>query len=322
MPTLHKTRTSPKDFFLYLGVIVTLYVSAISLLRLLFETINTIFPDPLEFRGGFSSGSLRAAIAALIVVFPLYVFLSWYTEYDYKKHPEKREISIRKWLVYLTLFVAGITLVVDLIVLIDRFLEGDLTTRFVFKVFAVFFVSAAVFGYFIYNLRRDTGSRNNYLKVFAWGASIVVLASVVGGFFVIGSPATQRQLRFDNRRVDDLQSLQWQIIRFWQRKGNLPENLNELEDPIIGFQVPLDPENGEIYGYEKVSDLTFKLCADFNLPSGHRVGKNTPPSPYPKALPSREWVENSWEHKDGRVCFERTIDPELYPPIQEQEFLR
>ena len=82
----------------------------------------------------------------------------------------------------------------------------------------------------------------------------------------MGSPFTLRMKRFDERRVSDLQNIQYQIVNFYQRKGELPNRLDELEDPISGFILPRDPNpasfvgyNPGVYGYIKVSDLSFKL---------------------------------------------------------------
>ena len=41
-------KTSPRDFFLHLLAIITLYLSAVALATLLFQYINLAFPDQLE----------------------------------------------------------------------------------------------------------------------------------------------------------------------------------------------------------------------------------------------------------------------------------
>lgn len=311
-----KIKTTPKDFFLHLAVFTTLYVSSISLLRLLFEIINTVFKDPLEYSFGFSSGSLRAAIASLIVVFPLYLFLSRLNYKWLSLEPAKAELWIRKWLIYLTLFVAGGTATVDLIMLINRFLEGDLTTRFILKVLVVFVVAGAIFGYFMYDLRREIGSQKNRMKILAVAASAAVLLSIVGGFFVVGSPKTERLRRFDEERVSDLQNIQWQVINYWQSKEALPEELEDLEDSISGFVVPTDPETEDRYEYNTTAGLSFNLCATFTLESeGIQTYDGVP---RPRSIDIKEQAlglpSALWEHDSGRVCFDRIIDPELYPP--------
>ena len=317
-----KSKTSPKDFFLYLSVIVTLYVSAISLLRLFFEMIDTAFPDPLSYSHGFYDGTLRGAIASLIVIFPLHIFLSCLWNKNMRREPEKRELWVRRWFTYLTLFVAGVTLAVDLILLIDHFLGGDLTARFTLKVVAVFLTAGAIFGYFIYDLRREVAKVDKRLKIFAWSSGIIILASLILGFVIIGSPWQARLRRFDEQRISNLQEIQWRVVDFWQRNRKLPESLETLKGDLYAggnvFQV--DPETGQQYEYRRVADLKFELCGKFSTDS-KEIGSFS--NKYPKAAPVPAGVSGpavagvkgneSWEHAIGRACFERVIDPALYP---------
>ena len=169
--------------------------------------------------------------------------------------PAQENLGIRKWLTYLTLFVAGVTIITDLIMLINTFLGGEITARFAFKVLAVLIVAGVAFSYYLYDLRRDVGQKSSKMKMLVWVVSFGVLASIVGGFFIMGSPFTLRMKRFDERRVNDLQNIQYQVVNFYQRKGSLPNNLDELKDPIAGFNIPLDPDTNASYEYEK-----FRTC--------------------------------------------------------------
>lgn len=310
---------TPRDFFTHIGIIVTLYVSAISLMALLFQIIDILHPDPLfGYVDPYSSG-IRWAIASLIIIFPLFIFLSWLMERQYVANPEKRTLGIKRWLTFLTLFVAGATIATDLIVLINSFLGGEISLRFILKVLAVFVVAGFVFGYYIWDLRRTgqtaTVRPNSKQKIFAIAVGLLVIASVIYGFIVMGSPTTQRLMRFDATRTNDLQIIQWEIINFWQQKRILPNQLADLNDAISGFSVPPDPEaeKGKKYEYRKISTLSFELCADFNLESRYSSDKNSRVIPDMSGFgPGIE--QNNWQHAEGPVCFERVVDPELYPP--------
>ncbi len=298
--TLSKPKTSPKDFFLHIGAMLTLYVSAISLINLLFDVINVAFPDALQTYTDPYSYSLRLSVAALIVLYPLYLTLMRFIRVDGEAHPEKRELGVRKWLTYLTLFVAGAAVVIDLITLINTFLGGEITTRFVLKVLTVLVVAGMVFGYYLYDLRVTQTVNLKVVRAFRYGTLAVVLISIVGSFFVIGSPMQQRDLRFDERRVSDLQTIQWQIINHWQQKGELPKALTDLEDSISGFKVPAGPQPGEMYEYvlsQKAN--SFALCTTFATQSSKANGY------YPQG--------ENWNHGMGKVCFDRVIDEDLYP---------
>lgn len=150
-----QTKTGPKEVFLNLLVIVTLYVSVISFIALLFQYISYLYPDRLNFYFNNISNQIRLSSAALIVVFPVFIFLSWLIGKDLATNPSKRELKSRLWLIYLTLFISAITIIVDLVTMIYNFYSGDLTIQFFLKILVIFVVAGAVFGYYAWELKRS-----------------------------------------------------------------------------------------------------------------------------------------------------------------------
>ena len=296
-------KTSPKDFFLHLLAILTLYFSAGAFLTLVFQYINVLLPDVLESfysRQGIAS-AIRWAISTAIIVFPVYVWATWFLNKDYHTTPLKRNLWIRKWLVYFTIFVAAGIIIGDLIVLINNFLEGELTVRFILKVIAVLFVAGSVFGYYLSDIRNPKSRGRKILSYVVIG--IMALAIVVG-FFMVGSPAEERLHRFDQQRISHLQFIQSEVLNYWINKEALPDTLDDLQDDIRGTIAPQDPQTGEDYTYNALRGTTFELCANFALSS---IGDEER-----FARPFEKGLSQNWEHKDGLVCFERTIDPDFY----------
>jgi hypothetical protein len=62
---------------------------------------------------------------------------------------------VRRWLTYLTMFVAASILIGDVISLVYTVLGGELTVRFVLKVLTVGAIAGSVFGYYMWDLRGD-----------------------------------------------------------------------------------------------------------------------------------------------------------------------
>lgn len=152
------------------------------------------------------------------------------------------------------------------------------------------------------------------MKIFVGIITVVVAAAIVAGFFVMGSPKTERMRQFDEQRVGALQTIQSQVVFFWQQKGVLAASLDELKDPLGGWTAPRDPETGAAYEYKKTGDLSFELCATFLLPTAALTGA-------PQVCPENvgycgdgsEFYYHEWKHTAGRHCYSRTIDPALYP---------
>jgi Domain of unknown function (DUF5671) len=319
LPFQKPAHSTPKDVFQHLLMIVTLYISVVSLIALLSNYIDVLFPDLLNNDYQGTLDGIRMSSSTLLVVVPVFIPMSWLIHKEFVQEPEKHEMKIRKWLVYLTLFIASITIIIDLIRLIYNFYSGDLTTKFLLKVVVVLLVTGAVFGYYFWDLKGNS-LKSKMPKTFAWGVSGVVLISIIAGFFIVGSPMKQREIRFDEQRVTDLQNIQNSLINFWTQKDKLPDNLDSLRDSISGFVPPVDPETGKPYDFKIVSPLSFNLCADFHWPSldqsfGASKGGVSPTPVYPMGYYGGG-ADQNWSHQGGSQCFSRTIDPTLYKPAK------
>ena len=306
-----KPKATPKDFFLWLGAVVTLYASIGALITLLFQYIDYAFPDPLQNYVDPFNTAISFAMASLIVLVPASVILFRLIRSDIARDPSRNEVWVRRWALVLTLFLAGALVIGDLIALINTFLNGDLTTRFILKVAVVLLVAGLAFFHFLADLRGYWNAHHARANMVGIAAGVLVLAAIVSGFLIIGSPSTQRLLRADQQKVGDLQTIQWQVVNYWQQKQKLPAVLTDLEDPISGFTVPTDRETGVAYEYRVTSSNAFELCATLNKKSIAQPANGSIAKPIMYGGIEGE----NWQHEEGRQCFERTIDPERYPPI-------
>lgn len=297
---MENNKISAKDFFLHLGSMVALYAVSISFLNLIFRIINKAFPEVnynIYAWGGGSEMSLP--VATLIVVFPIFIIISRFVHKIYEVNPEKKDIWIRRWLTYVTLFVAGIVLTVDLVMVLYKFLDGqDLTVAFLLKALAVLAVASCVFGFYLQDIRDKVSAKSR--KIWAGAIAIIILASIILGFGVLGSPKTQRLLKQDNQKIIDLQNIQWQVINYWQVNGRIPE---KWEDMMI------DVQTGSSYLYKKTGELNFELCAAFNRSS---LDNSSYAAREIFIKPGLRQNEN-WSHPAGDYCFGRSIDPIAYP---------
>ena len=148
---------SAREAFLYLVLFASLYVAAWNLGRLLFDLINHAFPDPADPQYAVQrlGSSIRWATASVIIAFPVFLFVARHLARELARNPVKRLSAVRRWLTYLTLFIAAVALVGDLIALVYRLLGGELSLRFVLKVLVVGVIAGGVFGYYLGELRRE-----------------------------------------------------------------------------------------------------------------------------------------------------------------------
>lgn len=146
---------SAREAFIYLLLFVCLYISAFSFGSLMFEFIEGWFPDALKSWQDYSVESVRMSSASLIVAFPLFLWLTRLTVKAIKSDPDKRSSKIRKWLTYITLFVAASFIIGDLITLFFNLFGGELTVRFLLKVLTVLVIAGLIFGYYLWDLKKE-----------------------------------------------------------------------------------------------------------------------------------------------------------------------
>ncbi len=302
-------KETARDTFLHLLAAAMIYLSVIGFITLWWQIINFLVPDKLNPQG-FGSGIYMTLIwgtSVLVVAFPVHVLVSWIIGKDLRANPQKREAGVRKWLWYITLFVSALTIIIDLVILIFNFLRGDLTAQFFLKSAVILVVAAAVFGYYLWDLRKKAVV-TNLPKKLAWIVGAVILASIIYGFSLMGSPAQQRELRFDEQRAGNLQEIQSNTANYWQQKKALPKDLSELS--VIGYAMPKDPETGKQYEYTVTGDLSFRLCADFKtVLTAESVGANTP---YSYTQAGLTVVPQYWVHGAQHTCFDTTLDPAFF----------
>lgn len=309
---MDKPKATPKDFFLWAGAMLAFYSSVVAFITLIFEYLNHVYPDTqLNYYYDPYASGVAYAMASLIVLAPTFLILMRSIRRSIERDPSRSEVWVRRWALFLTVFVAGVTIVIDLIVLLNTFLSGEeLTLRFMLKVLVVLLVAGASFMHFLADIWGYWVSNPSYARYINWSAGALVVLTIAAGFLIIGTPQSQRALRLDSQRVTDLQTIQWQIVTYWQQKKILPTTLADLQDPLSGVEIPTDPVTNQPYKYTPQGALNFALCATFTT-EGKGNGYDVPVRVYGS-------LEGSWTHSKGEVCFNRTIDPDRYPPYTDK----
>jgi type II secretory pathway pseudopilin PulG len=291
---------SAREAFRYLLLFTTLYFSAYYLGSLLFNFVDLKFPDPaMRDYWRSTEDNIRWAAAFLVVAFPIFLFMSRRIYGEMARDPAKRLSVIRRWLTYLTLFITAGFVIGDLVTLVYNALGGELTVRFTLKVLIVGVIAGTVFGFYLWDLLDEERSTNRSaaMKLLAAAVSAVVVASLVGSVFVLGSPAEQRQRRLDEHRLQDLQSIARSIQSYAKSNNNtLPPDLQALEKETGLGRVPTDSDTRMPYEYKTLDAQSYHLCAVFSRPSSD----DDRASRY-----AYEWHRS---HAAGKQCFKYTLD--------------
>ncbi|MCL7463785.1 DUF5671 domain-containing protein [Phaeovulum sp. NW3] len=151
---------SAREAFVYGLMFVALAMTAWHLTALSFMLIDRWLPEPGQPDwAAYQLGGMRWSIATLAVFAPLFLWLNARILRDTRTDPGKRRSTVRKWVGQITLFLAAIALLGDLITVIHAMLSGDLTLRFVLKAGVVGLVAGAIFLVFRQETRGDGDAR-------------------------------------------------------------------------------------------------------------------------------------------------------------------
>ena len=271
--------------FILLGIVAT------ALGTLFYQIINKYFPDALSvsyYSNKISTDAIHYSIAALFIAFPIYYasMRLWFRSFS--RDEGKTETKLTKWLTYLVLLVVSIMIIGDLIATVFTFLQGEISARFFLKALTIFIISAIIFSFYFLE-RKKIQYRNsisgNIFKYFGLVVSSIVVVGIILGFFVGGSPATERKRGFDSQRVEDLSSLANCIENYAEDFKKLPTSLKMFQENSNYSRCAKkkDPETGASYSYRiitasKVSGTIregkFELCANFSLPSDDTLTEN------------------------------------------------
>ena len=292
-------KTSAKDFFLHLSAQVSLYAILINLINLLFRIINKSYPQ-LDYYNYyyFGESNISFPVALIIIVFPIFIVLSYFIEKSFQKDPDSKNVWIRKWLVYLTIFISGILVAGNLVTVLYYFLDGqELTMGFLMKVLVLVSISICVFVYYLGDIREKNSTKTK--KISAVLFALTIIASISLGFSVLGSPKTQRLKNEDETRVNNLITLKNNIDSYYTKYKSLPKDLEQIKDVDMYY----NESRYKLYKYEKISEKNYKLCTEFKL-EGNR---------YKDMVQSSMAEDQFWYHTKGENCFELKANDYSYP---------
>lgn len=300
-----------KNFALQLGSLVSLYVTIVGLIILLFSVITVHYPDAAQGYWEIESAqtSIRFGIAMLIVFFPTYLILTRLVN-NVRRNEHGTYLMLTKWLIYLSLLVGGAAILGDLVSVINGYLEGELTIRFALKALSFFVVIASAFVYYLFDAKGYWQTHEQESITYGIGATILVIAGLTLGFMNTQTPSEVRDYRLDSTQVNDLMLIQSNIESSYNTKNALPDS---IEDAFGGIEMPTSPENRDAYEYRTTGATSYELCATFAYESSKSEQMQFSEPMYVGDMGIKG--NNNWTHGEGHWCFTRNVAPLGMNPV-------
>lgn len=296
--------------FYYLLVLVTLSFTAIGVGQILFQIINSLFPETtFLYDTVFDQEILRFGMSSVIVAGPIYWFVTRAINKELAEHHLDQQSRVRKWLTYLILFASAVIVIGFLMGILNNFLNGELTVKFILKAITAIGIAGLVFGYYLHDIRRDKFGSDKAVVMYRNIFLVLTIGSLIASFFFVDSPFKARAIREDDERVNRLQNISWQVENYYRENNTLPTGLEDIEDRLTRNAL-IDPVSGERLEYRSLGGNSYELCADFELSNRESDQPNV-----------RYKFDGDWLHDAGRKCFEKKVNvDEKGQPLRVPEF--
>jgi hypothetical protein len=257
---------SAAEAFTYGLTFVALALVAGHVTALWFALIGRALPLPGEMPW-YSTGTIRWSLAVLAVSFPLFLWLDLRAARAGAADPAQRRSAVRGWFAHAALFLAVLGLAGDLVAVLYAFLSGELTLRFAAKATVVAALAGTVFLYFR-PLRAAASAPP--LRPAVWMLAGLVLPAMALGLLAVGGPARGQAEARDRIRMEDIATLVTHVECRANEAGGLPAALDGTDSCPLPARTA-DPFTGAAYGYARVSDVAFRLCAAFETDQTDRL---------------------------------------------------
>jgi hypothetical protein len=268
-----KSKTnSAKLAFYYMLSLVALTFMSLGTGMVIFQIINKYVVDQLaEYQTRFNPDILKYAISMLVVAAPIFyavtrqIFRSLFTgQLD-------KESGVRRWLVYFILLVSAVVVLGTLVNILNNFLNGELTLKFILKALTVGNIAAIIFSFYLYDIRRVevSNKRDNVITIYFYASLAIIIVSFIFSLFIMESPTTTRNRKLDNVIISSFDQIGSVIDSYYSEKGGLPVSLDELRRNYnyLSDDVFADPVTGVKFDYQTKSQDEYELCATFRLTS-------------------------------------------------------
>lgn len=292
-------RTSMYGFELFMAAF-GLTIAAIAVDYGLFALFNHL-QDTREGMAGAGAGSASLfMVAAMLVWLPLALgfYLRSRGEMQYK--PERATSSLHKVLVSVYLFVnvfilagALFTALYSLI----RILVGDVdkdVNELLLRMTAPALLMTGLHAWMLYAYSKaGFATRKLFATIFA-AFSIVVI-----GAFLALSVDSVRGANYDEKRVQDLSTINRSINDYYRDNRTLPNSLDDISVNEDRLKLSLSE-----YTYDRKTGARYELCVDFATDT--KVGRDY----YTKPDNGDEYSSygDFYYHGSGRQCFKLTAE--------------
>ncbi len=149
IPVRDQSAGNARDAFLYLLNFITLGFWTVALWQIWDDLVRRWFPDPLAYEGPSLRDDIAWQVALIVVAFPIFALVHAVIQRELARRPELYYSPVRRWLTYIALVIASITILCDAALTIKGWIVGQLTVHFLLDTLGLMVLGGGVFTYYL-----------------------------------------------------------------------------------------------------------------------------------------------------------------------------
>jgi hypothetical protein len=197
-----------------------------------------------------------------------------------------------------------------LIITINGFLDGELTTKSILKTLTALIISGAIFSFYLYDIKRENvvGKKDKVIATYTWSSLVLVVIVFIVAFMVVESPQETRKRHVDEEVIGHFNQIDNSLNNYYRENGEIPADLYILQAEYqhIDDDILKNPSTKEEYEYKVISEKEYELCTTFQLSN-----KEEQQDKY-------RYINKDWIHDAGYQCLSQKI---LETPKNEEQIL-
>lgn len=156
-----ETRGNMGDVFQHILMFISLYIFATSTALILYHFVDTYLPQAItnsyekKYTLALGKTLMNSYLSALIVSYPVWAFFFLKVTKHTKEVPGIHLLNSRRKLIYLTLICTFIILLVSVISIINRYLNGNASMNLFLHFLVTTGISMIIFVYYIFQVKDD-----------------------------------------------------------------------------------------------------------------------------------------------------------------------
>ncbi len=150
------------DAFEHVLMFISLYVFSLASSLLLHTFVDKWIPRINEYGQitdqvvvQVQSYMVRGFLASIIVSYPIFAALFLHLTKRTKQNPNLRSLKARKILIYLTLVIAFVVTITNVINAVYKFLSGNINLNFILHLAIAIAINGLIFVYYLTQVKED-----------------------------------------------------------------------------------------------------------------------------------------------------------------------